>query len=549
MRHGGTHGTVARTSLLTLALLSPRAGDGASAGDWPLIDRCLPEHAAELDERTPAKRATRSRDASVPAVWSQLAGSGLAGSNLSGQSVDIDGDVAVVGAIEPEVGPASPLRTGVAHVFERVGNTWTQTAVLRGDDSVLDGWFGIGVAVDGDRIVVGESGAVRFTEPGSFAGAAYVFERSGAAWVQTAKLVAPDAVAGSFFGYGVTADGGRVGVGAFADDDDGPWSGSVYLFEQQQGAWSVVAKLTASNGAPYTHFGETLDLDGDVLAVGAHIATGAALYSGSAYVFERAAGIWSETAWLTQSDGDVEDRFGQWVAASGERVLIGARLDDDLGENAGAAYVFEKQPGGGWAETAKLHATGGRPWDVFGLRVDLEGDTAVVGGPAASIEGSTGIGTVQVFEKRPAGWEQTRAYGEPHGVGWTAFGFSVALAGGTVLVGAPGDDGAASDAGAAFVFGSPDTDGDGYPDDHDDCPAVADPEQLDADGDGIGDACDSCRDVDHDGYGSPASPSCGHPELDCDDGRASVSPGAVEIPGNGLDDDCNVVTPGGCGQP
>ncbi len=57
---------------------------------------------------------------------------------------------------------------------------------------------------------------------------------------------------------------------------------------------------------------------------------------------------------------------------------------------------------------------------------------------------------------------------------------------------------------------------------------------------------ESCIDRDGDGYGSPASDACPHPEGDCDDSNPAVNPGATEIPGNGIDDDCNAATPGGC---
>jgi hypothetical protein len=53
----------------------------------------------------------------------------------------------------------------------------------------------------------------------------------------------------------------------------------------------------------------------------------------------------------------------------------------------------------------------------------------------------------------------------------------------------------------------------------------------------------ACTDLDEDGYGSPASVDCPHPELDCDDSNPGVNPGMTEIPGNGIDDDCNAGTP------
>ncbi len=547
MRRGRSCATLLGTA--TVAVILSSAGvharvESLVGGD---VDPCIPHLPIAIGRVSAASDRTAAAPTLAP--WSQLYGSASHPADLLGQSVAIDGDVAVIGAIQPEAVPGTPAGPGVAYVFERVGNTWIQTAALTGSDSHPDDWFGIGVAVDGDRIVVGASGAVLLGSPGSFAGAAYVFEKIAESWVETARLTAPDPVAGAFFGYGVTVAGDEIGVGAFADDERGPWSGSVYVFRRVGGGWLLNQKVTASNAEPYSHFGETLDLDGDVLVVGAHIANGAAQFSGSAYVFERAGETWVETAWLIQSDGDVEDRFGQWVAASGSRVLIGARLDDDLGENAGAAYVFEKQPAGAWLETAKLHATNGHAWDVFGLRVDLEGDVAVIGGPAGSINGSTGAGVVQVFERDPTGWRQTLAYGEPGGLGWTSFGFSVAIDDGTVLVGAPGDDGRGNDSGSGFLFATVDADGDGYPDAHDDCPSVADPSQIDTDADGVGDACDGCSDVDHDDYGRPASASCPHAALDCDDTNAAVHPGGTELPGNGIDDDCNAATPGGCALP
>ncbi len=93
---------------------------------------------------------------------------------------------------------------------------------------------------------------------------------------------------------------------------------------------------------------------------------------------------------------------------------------------------------------------------------------------------------------------------------------------------------------------APDGDLDGVPDAIDNCPTVANPAQTDTDHDGIGDACDTCEDVDGDGYGSPASATCPHPQLDCNDANPAVNPGATEIPGNGIDDDCNPATPAGC---
>ncbi|MBK7976658.1 MAG: putative metal-binding motif-containing protein [Deltaproteobacteria bacterium] len=105
-----------------------------------------------------------------------------------------------------------------------------------------------------------------------------------------------------------------------------------------------------------------------------------------------------------------------------------------------------------------------------------------------------------------------------------------------------GDQLAICDRGAVEMPFGPDGDGDGWVDAYDLCPADPDPDQADRDGDGLGDACDPCTDEDADGYGDPGSAACTHPEPDCDDGRDGVNPGETEVLGNGRDDDCEPAT-------
>ncbi|MFN7953431.1 MAG: choice-of-anchor Q domain-containing protein [bacterium] len=95
-------------------------------------------------------------------------------------------------------------------------------------------------------------------------------------------------------------------------------------------------------------------------------------------------------------------------------------------------------------------------------------------------------------------------------------------------------------------FDQGDNDYDAWGDACDNCLTTPNGAQTDRDADGIGDLCDSCNDVDHDGYGEVGSLACPHAQYDCDDANPSVNPGQVEIPQNGVDDDCNPATPGGC---
>ena len=160
------------------------------------------------------------------------------------------------------------------------------------------------------------------------------------------------------------------------------------------------------------------------------------------------AGSWvtgTETAKLTASDRALVDQFGQSVAVDGDTVVVGAYDDDDGGENdSGLAYVFTK-PGTGWAdatETGKLTALVPDEDDYFGYSVAVNGDTVVVG----ALQADGFEGSVYVFtEPTDGGWAdvtETAKLTASDGFFVDLLGYSVAVDGDTVVAGAYGDDGA-----------------------------------------------------------------------------------------------------------
>ena len=149
-------------------------------------------------------------------------------------------------------------------------------------------------------------------------------------------------------------------------------SGSAYVFTRPAAGWATAtetAKLTASDGQAYDHFGGSAGVDRDTIVVGAPRDDTGRFATGSAYVFTKPAAGWArarETAKLTPSDGWKEDRFGFSVGVDRHTIVVGASQDNDNGSNSGSAYVFTK-PATGWAtatETAKLTASDGAAEDV-----------------------------------------------------------------------------------------------------------------------------------------------------------------------------------------
>jgi hypothetical protein len=167
-----------------------------------------------------------------------------------------------------------------------------------------------------------------------------VFEKAGGTWSQVAKLTASDGIAEDFFGRAVSIAGSTVIVGAYGDDDRGGESGSAYVFEKAGGAWTQAAKLTASDGAAGDNFGNAISMSDSTAIIGAYADDDMGDNSGSAYVLEKRGGTWGQVAKLTASDGSTWDNFGKSLAVSDATAIVGAFGDDDAGSNSGAAYIF-----------------------------------------------------------------------------------------------------------------------------------------------------------------------------------------------------------------
>ena len=158
-----------------------------------------------------------------------------------------------------------------------------------------------------------------------------------------AELLAADGQARDEFGHAVAISGAFAVIGAPEDDDQGTDAGAAYVFELQGSAWVQRVKLLPPSGSHYDGFGSCVAIDGDVLVVGSALDDSAAMAAGAVYVYSNNAGNWVLQQKLVAADAQVGDRFGADVAVSGDTIAVGADLDDDRGTDAGAAYVFPVQ--------------------------------------------------------------------------------------------------------------------------------------------------------------------------------------------------------------
>ena len=333
--------------------------------------------------------------------------------------------------------------------------------------------YGWDVALDGDTLAVGDvsdgGGGYVFGQ-----GAVYVHRWDGSAWQPEAKLVASDGAAQDSFGYSVDLDGDWLVAGANADDDLGQSSGTAYVFRRTPTGWVERQKLVPPDGGQLNFFGGSVaidgttlavtawgadatyvyeleggvwrrraklvvqgthmvDLEGDLLVVGASRNAHAGGFSGAAFVFERDVAGWTQTAMLTASDADTEDYFGQTLSVGDGAVAVGAPGNDDGGLSSGSAYVFRAQ-GGAWVEEAIILGPPAQPGGGLGWSVALHGDVLAVGAIHEDSGAQSG-GAAHVYRRIGGAWLPIDSFYPSAPSALANYGLSVALQENEVAIG------------------------------------------------------------------------------------------------------------------
>jgi hypothetical protein len=201
---------------------------------------------------------------------------------------------------------------------------------------------------------------------------------------------------------------------------------------------------------PHSNFGASVALCGKQAIVGAPLQAAVNGATGAAYVYEEQAdGQWHRTSQLVAEDSQAADCFGTSVAISGDTAIVGAMASNAIGGmNSGAAYVFRKTVSG-WRQAAKIAPSGLPDWSCFGTSVALDGDIAVISAPGIS----DGMGAVYVFHLHETAAAPLARFTPARTTPRAGFGQSVAIAGATLVAGAPWQDtGGIENTGAAFAL-------------------------------------------------------------------------------------------------
>ena len=381
----------------------------------------------------------------------------------------------------------------------------------------VDDNFGqsMSISADGNTLVVGapdEDGSstgvnAAENDGATNAGAAYVFQRNGATWLQQAYIKASNTDSEDSFGIdvGLSADGNTLAVSAPREDginNVSSASGAVYVFRRSGGVWVQQAYIKALNAEIGDFFGGGVNLsaNGNTLIVGAPFEDGAStringaddstsMESGAAYVFRFNSGAWAQQAYIKPLNNGRGHAFGGAVgiSADGNTIAVGAFVENGASKGvngvivgsstaSGAAYIFRFNSGA-WTQQAYIKAHNTGAGDQFGRPLSLSADgntlavsAALEGSASTGVNGvdmgsSTASGATYVFRFSSNVWSQ-QAYIKAFNTGANdSFGRAVSLSGdgNTLAVGASNENGSSTgintvdsglgaQSGAAYVF-------------------------------------------------------------------------------------------------
>ncbi|EAY28288.1 hypothetical protein [Microscilla marina] len=314
--------------------------------------------------------------------------------------------------------------------------------------------FGSSVAMSGNYAIVG---AFRRNQPVQAPGVAYIFEKNDTKGLQQIQKISPaEGRVGDQLGTAVCLSGGYAIVGAPRDTQNGTQAGAAYIFQRDNtGVWQQQAKMLGKANVR-GNFGASVGVSGNVAIVGAHFednerGNGA----GAAYVFEQDnSSNWVQKK-LLPDELKAYDTFGKAVAVWGNYAFVGATGDDTKTNTAGAVYIFERDVQGNWNKVDKLLPEGYILGHHFGASIAVSDHYLIVGAPEVTNTASSNKrtkGAAYIYAQTEAGWTQVAKLSPNDGITGGHFGINVAITNDYAVVGAPVNPETGISGSIAYVF-------------------------------------------------------------------------------------------------
>jgi hypothetical protein len=328
-----------------------------------------------------------------PSDFSESTSEGF-GRGSTDKGINLVGTNLAVGSSQASASDGNGYGAGAVYLFEVANNSHTQEQRLISSDGMDSDSFGTTIDIDGDLLVVG---APQDDISGNQdAGSAYLFKRgTNGQYSEIAKLLPEESQSGASFGYAVAIENGVIAVGAITqkivtNGNDKRNVGSVFIFKSTtSGEFSFIQKIEPpSKTFNQNNFGAALTLNDNLLVISEPNPVNNDWNSGAVHLFR----IKNDgTAGLTSSIYSPNPRsygkFGHSVAIDGDRLVIGAPGEDsDNGSQSGVVYVYQILEDGRVRLLESLIHPTGKANDQFGQSLSISGLNILVGAPGYDLD-------------------------------------------------------------------------------------------------------------------------------------------------------------------
>ncbi len=364
-----------------------------------------------------------------------------------GSSVSFSGDYAIVSAPFDD---EAMYMAGSAYIFHKTeNNTWDSGYKVYDPGSGEYDYFGSGVPgvdINGNYAIVGASNNAGTGAEGGRRGAAYIFHRIGEnIWDAGYKITAPDGEDYDYFGSSVSISGDYAIIGVSENNSSGSYRGSVYIFHRTgENTWDAGNKIAAIDVVGDDRAMISVSISGDYAIVTTSGIWDDGSEEGITYIFHRTGiNTWDTGYKITVFDGNGNDFFGVSVLISGDYAIVGVG-------NKKSAYIFYRTDTNTWDTGFKIIASEGQTNNGFGRSVSISGDYAVIG----AMNDNNSIGAAYIFQRTDTNtWEERSKIIATDPEDLDMFGFSVAISGNQVIVGAKSEDGdGGNNTGAVYTY-------------------------------------------------------------------------------------------------
>ena len=358
-----------------------------------------------------------------------------------GTSVALSGDKMIVGA------PGAGSESGHAFAFKWNSGTsnWDLTDDLTPVTAEADDEFGQNVVMDGDKAAVSSH---KFNGTG----VVFTFQWNGTNWVQDDEILQPsELTAGDEFGDYMDMDGDVLVVSASRDPGISTYNGAVYSFRWNSTHWVQDPNKVQPAGVSTNHFfGGSVCVSGDRMIVGSW---GYSSYRGRVHAME-----WNSTSqewWVVQTiykSGHSENAYlGRGCTIEGDRMVIGAPSHDSTTNGEGIAYAYE-WTGSQWGNEQTILPDSLPTYAYFGQGMSMSGDKLAIGAYIDDTTTGSDTGSVYTYHLDVDTWIQIDKLTDPSLHVHSYFGYAIDMDGGTMVVGAYGQNNGGTDKGDVFTY-------------------------------------------------------------------------------------------------